>query len=227
MRMIFYRNHGIRAAAAFLSATFCLTLYGQVAGQGPMKKFDAKPLPPRAAPADYTSVAKVGNVTIAVEFAGHGVPTPDGVFSTEDYLVVEVGLYGPAGEKMKVAIQDFSLRINGAKKPLPAVPYESTFHSLKDPEWVPPGDPADQKSKGTSIGGNGGQGDPPPSPPKMPLPLVLIMEEKVKKASLQEGDRSLPDAGLLYFQRSGKLSGIRTAELIYAGASGKATLPLQ
>jgi hypothetical protein len=211
--------------AAVAAAVFCQGLAGQDT-QKDAKSHEAKglPLPPRASPADYQAHAQAGAVTIAADFAGHGVPTPESVFSTEDYVVVEVGLYGPAGSHLNVSYKDFSLRINGKKSPLPAQPYEVVFHSLKDPEWEPP--PSEAKSKG-GINTGGAQGDSAPVVVKMPIGLVLAMEQKVQKASIPEGDRALPEAGLIYFQHGGKLSGIHSAELLYAGAAGKATLNLQ
>jgi hypothetical protein len=53
------------------------------------------------------------------------------------------------------------------------------------------------------------------------------MAQRVQKASLPEGDRALPQAGLIFFQYRGKAQGIHSIELIYAGPAGKATLTLQ
>jgi hypothetical protein len=44
---------------------------------------------------------------------------------------------------------------------------------------------------------------------------------------MQEGDRPLPQAGLLFFLYHGKVENIRSLELIYSGAAGNATLTLQ
>jgi hypothetical protein len=52
------------------------------------------------------------------------------------------------------------------------------------------------------------------------------MQQKVQKAALPEGDRPLPVAGLIFFPYRGKADGIRTVELMYEGAAGKATLAL-
>jgi hypothetical protein len=183
---------------------------------------------PRGAPTDYQAHAKAGTVTLAAEFVRHAVPTPQGEFSTEDYVVVETGLYGAAGERIKLNINDFSLRING-KKPLPSRPFGMVLSSLKDPYWEPP-EPVGEKSKSGGITtGGGGQGDsgPPPPPPHMPLALQRIMEQKVQKAALPEGDRALPVAGMLFFQYRGKSERIDSVELIYTGPAGKATLTLQ
>src|SRR5579884_3658979 len=67
-------------------------------------------LPPRAAPTDYPSQGKAGMITIAADFMGHGVPTAEaGPYSTEDFVVVETGIFGPAGSKLQLSPQDFSL----------------------------------------------------------------------------------------------------------------------
>ncbi len=183
-----------------------------------------KGLPPRATPADYQAHAQAGAITVAAEFAGHSVPTPQAVFSTEDYVVVEVGLFGPPEARLQLSYQDFSLRINGKKAPLPSQPYELVFKSLKDPDWAPP---TEAKSK-TSVGGFGkGQDDgSTPAPVHMPIALERVMEQRVQNASLPEGERVLPEAGLIFFQHRGKTESLRSIELIYAGPGGKAILTL-
>jgi hypothetical protein len=100
--------------------------------------------------------------------------------------------------------------------------------SLKDPEWQPPVSSEEGKSKGGVSGGGGGAaGDPKPLPPKMPFPLRRAMELKVTKAVLAEGERELPQAGLVFFPYRGKDEGIRQLELIYTGAAGTVTLTFE
>jgi len=53
------------------------------------------------------------------------------------------------------------------------------------------------------------------------------MAQRVQKSALPEGDRPLPQAGLIFFQYRGKSKGIHSMELMYAGAAGKATIALQ
>jgi hypothetical protein len=197
----------------------------------PAKDTQAKGMPPRSAPSEYQAQAQAGAVTIAAEFMGHGVPTPEQTVAAEDYVVVEAGLFGPPGAKTTLARGDFSLRINGKKIPSPGEPYELVFKSLKDPQWQPPETADSKKAGGTSLttGGNGGGGgnQPPPPPPKMPFELRRAMEQHVQRAAMQEGDRPLPQAGLLFFLYRGKTESIRSLELIYNGAAGTATLTLQ
>jgi hypothetical protein len=150
-----------------------------------------------------------------------------GPLSTEDFIVVETALFGAPDARMKISASDFSLRVNGKKAALPTVPYGMILRSLKDPEWQPPEPP--KKSK-TSVGGagEGGQGeDAPPAPVKIPIEVQRAMAQRVQKATLPEGDRVLPQAGLIYFQYRGGTKGIRSVELIYDGPAGRATLKLQ
>jgi len=205
-----------------LLAGFCL--YGQA--QSTESKNETKGLPPRAAPSDYQAHAQAGTMTVVGEFMGHAVPVPEGPLTTEDYVVVEAGLFGPADARIKLSIDDFSLRINGKKTRLSSQPYVLVTRSLKDPEWVPPGAP-EPKSKGSF--GTGGQSDSNSPPPVVHVPIELqrAMARHVQKAALPEGDRALPQAGLIFFQYRGKRETIRSIELNYDGPAGQATLTLQ
>lgn len=187
-----------------------------------------KGMPPRVAPTEYQAHGTAGDFTIAADFDEHSVPTPDGTFTSEDYVVVEAALFGPAGAKINLKLEDFSLHINDKKAPLPSQAYALLFHSLSDPEWIPPKQPDDEKSKtAINTGGRGGQNDDKPLPPKMPRELRRAMEQKVLKVVMPEGERPAPVAGLLFFYYRGKSKNIKSMELIYNGAAGTATIPLQ
>jgi len=222
MRLPFALRIGVPIAA------MCLCLQGQTT-QSKDAQIEAKGMPPRATPADYLSQVQAGTVTVAAEFKGHSIPTLQGPLSTEDYVAVEVGLFGPPGARITVSADEFSLRINGKKTPLHTEPYGLVVRSVKDPEWEPPVPPA-AKSKGGFSGGGGGGGElgePPPAPPPIPIGVQRAMAQRVQKVSLLEGDRALPQAGLIYFEYRGRAQGIRSVELIYTGPAGKATLKLQ
>lgn len=179
--------------------------------------------PPRSAPSDYPAQAKVGAVTLAAEFAGHGIPTADGVLSSDSYVVVEVAVFGPEGTRLPVSFSDFSLRINGKKNPTQAEPWERAGASAKDPEWAPAEKP--EKSSSTSIGGSG-RSDSNAPPPGPPAELRREWAKRVMQAAWAEGGRPLPRAGLLYFPYGGAAKGIHSLQLIYSGEAGKATLNL-
>jgi hypothetical protein len=205
----------------------CLCAQGQTTPSNPAAVNESKGMPPRISPAEYQAHAQAGTVTIAAEFTGHGVGTPQGTLATEDYVVVETGFFGADGARTKLSIDDFSLRVNGKKALLPGQPYGVVLSSLKDPEWEPPVKVEKKSSMSTGGGGGEGQSNDPPPVPKMSFPERRAMEQKVQKATLPEGDRALPVAGLIFFQYGGKTKGIKSLELIYAGPAGKATLTLQ
>jgi len=198
----------------------CLFAQEQTAAQASA----TRGMPARATPGDYQARAQVGPITIAAEFMKHEVQTAGRLLTTEDYVVVEAGVFGPPGTRTTLKPADFTLRING-KKPLASEPYELVFKSLKDPEWEPD-IPPEQKKSATSINSGGKAGDPPPAPPKPPFKLQREWNQSMEKYAFPEGDRPLPQAGLLFFKHGGKDSGVRTLELIYSGPAGTAKLDL-
>lgn len=180
-------------------------------------------IPPRAAPTDYQFHAPAGKLTVAAEFTGHSVGTPEGTLTTDDFVVVETGIYGPPGGRATLSPRDFSIRVNG-KKPIPGESYGLVVKTLRDLELEPTA--SEQKSK-TSVG-TGGQGSSEPPPPyRVPDSLRHEWRVRLEKASLPEGDRALPQAGLIYFPYHGKTEKIQSLELIYSSAAGKCTLNLQ
>jgi len=136
--------------------------------------------------------------------------------------MVEVALFGPPNARLKLSREDFSLRINGSKTPLPTQSYLMLYESLKDLEWSPP----PSKSKGDS-GEPPPPKDPNPRPPRPPFELVRAMQVRLQRAVLPEGDRPLPEAGLIFFRYGGRSNGIHLVELLYDGPAGKAVLKLQ
>ena len=215
----------MRIASSALLATFLLGAQTPDQQQG---------LPARATPAEYQVHAKVGNIVIAAEFTGHGIPTAgQEPLSSEDHIGVEIGLFGPADAKLVISATDFSLRINGKKLTSPAQPWSLVAKNVKDPNWVSPeAVNAEPKSKGglsSSGGGNNGRsaGDPPPLPPKVPIDVLRGWQQSVRRTALSLGERPLPQAGLVFFQHRGKTENLRSIELVYEGPAGSATLTLQ
>ncbi len=184
---------------------------------------ESKGMPPRATPGDYQAHTQAGGLTLAAEFMRHSVPTPEATYSTEDYVIVEAGLFGPA--RLRLSVGDFSLRVNGKKLALLSQPYGISFPSLKDPEWEPPSKP--KTDKPTLDAGGGKADDTFKTVIRMPIELKRTMQQRVQRAAMPEGDRALPAAGLLFFEYRGKPESIRSLELIYSGPGGNATLALQ
>jgi len=209
-----------------LLAALCLAAPAQDAASKETPGRDIVGMPPRAAATEYQAHAKAGAFTIGAEFMAHSVPTPEATYTTEDYVVIETGFFGPPDAKLQISWSDFSLRINNKKEPVPSEPNQKVLHSLKDPEWVPP-DTGGKKSATSINAGGQGNSNEPPAPVHMPFELQRPMEQRVHKASMPEGERALPQAGLLFFPYRGKRENIRSLELIYNGPAGKVTLPLQ
>src|SRR5580658_9172318 len=225
----------IRILGGILCAALSLSARGQTAdskdAQAAEAKGEAQRMPPRATPGDYQAQAQAGAVTIAAEFMGHAVPKPEGPLLTEDYVVVETGLFGPPGERIKLSSADFTLHItgkNGKQTVLSSKSYILVLHSLKDPEWVAPEEAEAKKQSSTSIS-TGGQNNSGSTPVVVHVPIELqrAMALHTKNASLPEGERTLPVAGLMFFEYRGKTQNIRSLELFYDGPAGKATLKLQ
>jgi hypothetical protein len=215
---------------AALPVAFFAVLIGQSAAQAPVARV-SKGMPPRATPSEYLSHAQAGTYTIAAEFDRHEVPTPEATLTTEDYISVEVAVFGPAGAHLAISASDFSLRINGKKTPIPVEQFAAVFRNLRDPSYNPPELAAakENKSSGLNTGGNNNQSDLGSTPPPVHIPpeMERAMQLQVQNAALPEGDRALPVAGLIFFKYGGQPKGIHSVELVYAGPAGKATVTLQ
>jgi hypothetical protein len=200
------------------------------AAQAPAPRV-SKGLPPRATPGEYLSRARVGTYSIAAEFDRHDVPTAETTLTTEDYICVEVAIFGAAGSHLTVSSPDFSLRINGKKSALVAEQFAMVFTNLRDPTYEAPElkEAKEHKSSGLNAGGGGDQNDLGATPPPVHIPpeMERAMQLQVQNAALPEGDRTLPVAGLIFFKYGGQPKGIHSVELLYAGAAGKATITLQ
>ena len=218
----------MRPAPAFATALLLAACLGLHAQAPPTREApgEAHDLPPRASATDYLAHVQAGTLTIAAEFKGHSIPTAQGPLTSEEYVSVELGLFGPPEARTTISVEHFSLRINGKKTTLPGLPYGMVVGNLKDPEYEQP-EAAEKKSK-TSMGSKGGgQDDAPPAVVKIPVPVLRAMAQRTQRAALPEGDRALPQAGLIFFQYRGKTDKLRSIELLYDGPAGKATLALQ
>jgi hypothetical protein len=218
----------MRLSVLTIGVLFGVFVQGQDNPATPAK--EVQPIPPRASPTDYQAQGQAGSVAIGAEFTGHFVVLPQGTLSNEDYVVVETGLFGAPETRLKLSYEDFSLRINGKKSPTPSRPYGMVIESLKDPEYEAPAAKDPNKPK-TTIGSSGrnSQAEPGAPPPVVHIPIEVqrAMAQRVQKASLPEGDRVLPQAGLLFFEFKGKAKSIHSLELIYNGPAGKVSFELR
>jgi hypothetical protein len=155
---------------------------------------------------------------------------PETTLTTEDYVCVEVAIFGASGSHLTVSFSDFSLRINGKKTPLAAEQFATVFTNLRDPTYNPPELQAAKENKGSGLNTGGGQqNDLAATPPPVHIPpeMERAMQLQVQNAAIPEGDRALPVAGLIFFKYGGMPKGIHSVELLYSGSAGKATVTLQ
>ncbi len=229
-----------KAALACAAVVAVLTLIPSAMGQNDAASMSAngrtrpperttKGMPPRSAASEYLAHVPLGKVSIGAEFDEHSVPTPEVLLTTEDYVAVEIGFFGPADQHLAISDSDFSLRVNGKKAALPAEQYAVIFRNVRDPSYAPPElENAKKEKTGGINAGGGGQGDQGSVPPIVHIPpeMERAMDLHVTNAALPEGDRALPVAGLLFFHYAGQAKAIKTVELLYNGPAGKATMAL-
>lgn len=225
---------GRRGAATFLIFTVAVF----AAGTDPKPKAD-----------DYQVHAATGNISLGAEFMVRSFQGQDNMFIAKDYLVVEVAVYPPKFEKIKVSTGQFTLRVNGKKQALSAQPPSFVAASLKYPDW--------ERRPTVMAGGGLGDagiilgpptpterfpGDPRPSQTRLPYPRRVPetgapagiekeepprAEEVVIQTAFPEGEFSGPVSGYVYFPYKKKTKSIRTLELLYQGPEGSATLRLR
>jgi hypothetical protein len=58
----------------------------------------------------------------------------------------------------------------------------------------------------------------------VPDELKHKYSQQLQKLTLPEGDRALPQAGLIYFPYHGRIEKIQSLELTYSGAAGQVTM---
>ncbi|HVW10965.1 MAG TPA: hypothetical protein VHC90_20405 [Bryobacteraceae bacterium] len=219
----------LRFSICVMAAAFCALLGAQTAPAPETPAVHAtKGIPARGSAAEYMGHGKVGALSIGADFDGHDIPTLESTLTTEDFVAVEVGVFGAPGAHAIISAGDFSLRINGKKSTIPTEGFSALTRNLRDPSWTPP----DQKEKEKSRGGlnTGGQQDDlgaTPAPVHIPPEMERAMRIQVQEATLPEGDRALPVAGLIFFKYSGQQKGIHQVELVYEGPAGKGSVRLQ
>jgi len=210
-----------------LTAAMCFCLQGQDAPSKPLQ-IEGKGMPPRLSATDYQAQGQAGAVTIAAEFNGHDVPTLEGNLEAEEYVAIETAFFGPPGARATISASDFSLSVNG-KKAQHIEAFGVVGAAARDPLWEPP-ETVKTKKPATLLDEEEAaqKTDPnnPPKPVKPPVPVQRGWAQRIQRVALPEGDRPLPQAGLIFFFFHGRTKGISSLDLIYSGPAGKATIAL-
>jgi hypothetical protein len=204
-------------------------------------------LKPKDKVVDYPVHAELQHgFTIGAEYLVHTVPSPtsnprDGMVAN-DYLVIELGVFGPRTASIDLSIGTFQLLING-KMTLTTDSPGSVASSIKFDDRA-------QRARVQMAGNAGpvGVGTAPNRGPRFPgdptgnhpisvdgpeisAPVdkdaPVSVDDRIKLASLPQGALAPPFAGLIFFPYAGKTKSIKTLELIYEGPEGKVTLKLE
>jgi hypothetical protein len=218
-----------------------IVLTGLAAAQGPRPKEQVTDYPVHAALHD--------GYTIGAEYLVHTLPTRTRSGKTDalvanDYLVIEIALYGPKFGSIDALSGTFELRINNQKTTLTPDSPGTVAGSIKFSDWTQKRTlemEAGSGNAGVTMGptrtprfpGDTSAGSPKPSPVPEQNPggyerdQPQTIEERVESSSLHHADLNTPFAGLIYFPFTGKTKTIKTLELTYDGPKGKATLKLE
>jgi hypothetical protein len=192
---------------------------------------------PKRTAEDYDSHAQAKDFAIGAEFTVHSFSRGQETFLANDFLVVEVAIFPPKGETFEIHDSDFTLRING-RQVLYDAPPDLVVAARQHPEWKPPKDGLTARAGG-SIGNAGATigtepvntnpfpGSQRPGTPQCP-PVDIprdnpsgIEKEPVDagqlllQTALVEGPHHAAVSGFLYFAYRGKISSIKTLELLY------------
>jgi hypothetical protein len=223
-RLLTEMQFSLRFSLCGAAVALCATLGAQT-GPAPSPRAN-KGIPARGSATEYMGHGKVGALTLGADFDSHDIPTLESTLTAEDYVTVEVGIFGAPGAHATIAATDFSIRINGKKSPIPSEGFSALSRNLRDPSWTPPDQKDKQKPRG-GINTGGDQQDNTPAVVHVPPEMERAMRQQVGAATLPEGDRALPVAGLLFFKYSGQAKGIHEVELVYEGSAGKGSIKVQ
>ena len=128
---------------------------------------------------DYEVHGRARDLAIGAEYMVHSFSGEGVTFLAPDFLILEVALYPPKGQYVRVASGDFTLRVDGRRTTLPAASADMVAASLRRSEW--------QRTRGVEATGGIGDtavvlgapqqvppyGNPPrrtPLPPRAPEP---------------------------------------------------------
>ena len=199
----------------------------------------------KATPQEYQASADLRTLTLAAEDLGHSIISDAGAYFARDYVVVDLAVFPKGKQQLTLSARQFTLRVNGNKGVIGADSSGAVAASIKYEDWSQRGrltGGASMGDAGVALGQPRGQprfpGDPnsrAPVPPKVDTndpnaskPQEVPLEEALLRASLPEGTGLTgPLSGLIYFPYKGKLSKLKSIELIYSGPYGEATIRLR
>ena len=200
---------------------------------------------PRDSAKEYPVCAELKTITLCAENFGHGITSEYGNLYARDYLVIEAAFFGKTPSRATKSTGDFVLRLNGNKVSLMPQSAGTVAASIQYDDW-------EERPRGSVSAGAGDAGvtlgspapagrfpgDPRanrlPAPPRVDTSadrsgierVEASPGEVVQRSALPEGENAIPVSGFLYFPYKGKMSKVKSLELVYEGPYGAATLRL-
>lgn len=183
--------------------------------------------------------------SIGADFLGKFLPIRGATIYSDEYIFVEVALFGPIQSKADIRAGQFTLKINGRTllpQPPGMVTLEGNFpEMIARPKVILDGGVGPGQ---VEVGGTERKqrfpGDDSAHTPPNPVPQVSTdtsggqaerkprdVASAVSASVLPEGTRALPVSGYLCFAFEGKLKKIKHADLEYKGPLGSVTLALR
>jgi len=194
---------------------------------------------------DYEVHAQAKSAAIGAEYTVHSYSRGEQMYIAKDFLVVEVAIF-PKGSTVDVRLSDFALRINGRRVTLATASPQAVIAYMQHPEWNPPRE-GPRVEAGAGAGNIGVMvGGPPVNPnpypgsqmppenriPNPTYPPVDIPKENpggvktepvdpnelLLQTAIVEGAHHTPVSGFLFFPFRGKITAIKSLELLYQDA---------
>jgi hypothetical protein len=188
---------------------------------------------PKPKPEDYELHARSEHTGIGAEFMVHSFSGQGQTYIVKDFLVVEVALYPEKGTEVHADPTAFTLRINGNQRMLHAIAATAVVASIERPQWQQGGGPRMEGGAGVGGvilgipgGGGQGQGRPMPAPPRAPdpagapgvdAPEQVSPNELLVRTAFPAGDFKGPVSGFIYFPYRGKMTSLKSLDLLFRG----------
>ena len=189
----------------------------------------------RPKPSDYPVMAKGEGYTLAGEYMVRSFGQHNEMFTTDDYLVVEIAVFADKGRSLTVKLDQFRLKVNGKEGLHPQIP-QIVAGSLRYPDWDIRRGPQAEVGVGPVILGRR-QPEPrfpgdPGGARRYPGPAPRPEHEgagakETKPADVAVVEYSLPEglvntgmSGYIYFAYRGKPSKIKKLELVHQVEGG-------
>lgn len=185
---------------------------------------------------DYSVRSHLNQAEMGVDFLGHYIPVRDGqIFSSPDYIAVEVAVFSKSKDKLMLHANQFSLKLNSET----LMPVKAGYVSL--PMVVPELKSEQPHAEVDASAGPVVYTSPQPQIPRRlpddngagtPLPGQLTLSQDqimrdLQDLALPEGEHTPPVSGYLYFPYPKKLKKIKHLTLLYSGPMGESSSPLR